>query len=377
MLRRKDGTEIAVEANAAYTEYEGWPYMLVLARDVSERKRLEESLRLAQFSVDHAGEQVLWVDEDGKIFYANESARRELDYTREEMLGLSIYDIDPTVTEPWTEAWANLKRIGTHTFDTIHRRRDGVEMQVETTSSYLEFEGRGYSSVVARNVSERKMLEKSLILTQISVERAGDMIFWVNSDGEVFFANDATCVELGYSREELVGLNYLEVAPRLPAVWSEALDLVKEHGALVRESVLRRKDGTEVPVEASSTMAEYEGREYIIVVTRDITERIKAQSEFDTEVARRRVLAEQSRDGIVIMDVTGAVREANRAYARMLGYTLDEVYQLHIWDWNAANLPREVLVGMLEDVGPEGNDLETLPPSQRRHRDRCRDQQHR
>jgi diguanylate cyclase (GGDEF)-like protein/PAS domain S-box-containing protein len=61
------------------------------------------------------------------------------------------------------------------------------------------------------------------------------------------------------------------------------------------------------------------------------------------EVNVRRMLFSQSRDGIVILDRQGRVHEVNVRFADMLGYTMQEVERLHVWDWDAAHTKDEVL----------------------------------
>ena len=86
-------------------EYEGHEYSFVSALDVSERKSSEAQLRLTQFSVDNSASQIFWVDEDARLVAVNESMCRQLGYTHDEMLRLTIYDIDPTAPQPWSTFW--------------------------------------------------------------------------------------------------------------------------------------------------------------------------------------------------------------------------------------------------------------------------------
>ena len=91
---------------------------------------------------------------------------------------------------------------------------------------------------------------------------------------------------------------------------------------------------------------------------RDITERKQAEELLQDEVSRRRLLVQQSTDGIVVLDRNGKVYEANEAYARMLGYSMEEVSQLHMWDWNT-QFTKEELLGMLEAVDESGDHFTT------------------
>ncbi len=67
---------------------------------------------------------------------------------------------------------------------------------------------------------------------------------------------------------------------------------------------------------------------------KDITERMQAEEFLKDEVNWLRILVEQSRDGIVVLDQNGRVYEANQQYTRMLGYSMDELRQLYVWDWD-------------------------------------------
>nr|WP_321498433.1 PAS domain S-box protein [uncultured Methanolobus sp.] len=85
----------------------------------------------------------------------------------------------------------------------------------------------------------------------------------------------------------------------------------------------------------------------------DITDRKLAEKALEMESMKRRILIEQSADGIVILDQNGKVFEANKKFASMLGYTEEEISSLYIWDWDT-EYTREQLLEMIilaDDVG--------------------------
>jgi two-component system cell cycle sensor histidine kinase/response regulator CckA len=90
----------------------------------------------------------------------------------------------------------------------------------------------------------------------------------------------------------------------------------------------------------------------------DITERKRAEEALAAEATRRRILIEDSRDGIVILDQDGAVFEANRRFAETLGYSPEEVRKLRVWDWDRSWSPEQVLEA-IRVLGPEGAHFET------------------
>jgi PAS domain S-box-containing protein len=96
----------------------------------------------------------------------------------------------------------------------------------------------------------------------------------------------------------------------------------------------------------------------IIFLTIAIKKRKRAEEALAEEAIRRRLLVDQSRDGIVVLDQTGKVFEANQRYAQMLGYSVEEVRELHVWDWDA-QWTREELLEQIRLVDATGDHFET------------------
>jgi PAS domain S-box-containing protein len=76
------------------------------------------------------------------------------------------------------------------------------------------------------------------------------------------------------------------------------------------------------------------------------------------EATRRRILIDQSRDGIVVLDENGKVYEANQKFAEMLGYSSEEARQLYVFDWEFL-FPREQVLEMVRTVDEAGDHFET------------------
>jgi PAS domain S-box-containing protein len=89
-----------------------------------------------------------------------------------------------------------------------------------------------------------------------------------------------------------------------------------------------------------------------------IAERKRAEEALKDEATWRRILIGESRDGIVVLDQNGKVYDANRRYAEMIGYSMEEVMQLHVWDWDT-QWTREQLLEMIERVDEAGDRFET------------------
>jgi PAS domain S-box len=86
----------------------------------------------------------------------------------------------------------------------------------------------------------------------------------------------------------------------------------------------------------------------------DITEQKQAEIKISEEARWRRLLMEQSSDGIVIIDQDGRVIEANPRYADMLGYSHEEMQMLSIWEWDVYHT-REQIKEMLQITDKNGS----------------------
>jgi PAS domain S-box-containing protein len=160
-----EGKEFFVEVTAApvFNETGEVSYIIEACRDVTDRIQLERALRLTQFSVDHAGDAVLWLGSDARIFYANDHACQHLGSSREELLSMTVHDVDPNFpAEVWPKHWEELKRRGSFTFESQHRTKNGGLVPVEITVNYIEFDGKEYNCAFVRDITERKQAEETL-----------------------------------------------------------------------------------------------------------------------------------------------------------------------------------------------------------------------
>jgi len=125
-----------------------------------------DELRFTRFAIDRACIQAFWLTRDQRIIYVNDEACRSLGYTRDELTGMKVGDIDPffpgSESEEFAEHWRLLKEIGHARFETSHRANNGRVYPVEIRSNFLEFEGMEYSCSFATDISERKRAEELL-----------------------------------------------------------------------------------------------------------------------------------------------------------------------------------------------------------------------
>ena len=327
-LRGKDGQSHNVEITGTWVDLEGKKLAVTFARDVTERKRLEESLLLTQLTVDRAPFMVHWVDAAGRLVCVNQETADALGYTREELLARYLWDIVPGMTpEIYAERWRQNKAA-----QVVHREghlltKDGRQLSLEISISHVELEGTALQVSFVRDVTERKRLEKSLRLAQYSIDRAGDMVYWLGRDGRFVYANEAACRARGYSLEELKQLHVWDINPRMSADgWPEGWRIIKEGGARTIETVEVGSDGREYPVEVTSQHLEFEGEEYGVSINRDISERKLAEQSLKDSEERYRQLFELEADALILWeDGSRRILEVNQAAVDLYGYSREQL----------------------------------------------------
>jgi len=132
-------------------------------QDITGRKRANENLRLTRFSIDHSSDGFFWMTPDARIIDVNDAACRSLGYSREELLQLSVPDIDPFyIADVWQQHFADLRHHGSQTFETVHTTKDGIQFPVEIVANYIQFGSEECNCAIVRNITERKQTEMVL-----------------------------------------------------------------------------------------------------------------------------------------------------------------------------------------------------------------------
>lgn len=134
-----------------------------LGTEIDERKRTEEALALRGYALDKVQKSVFLLDKDARFLYVNEGACRNLGYTREELLGMTVFDIDPDFSRAnLLESMRDMKTQGALVLETRHRTKSGTVIPVEISANYFTQEGHEYVLALVRDISERKLLERAL-----------------------------------------------------------------------------------------------------------------------------------------------------------------------------------------------------------------------
>jgi len=307
--------------------------MVSIWRDETERERERMDLRFTRHAVDTATECILLMRSDAKLFYVNNAACRTLGYSADELLSLTIHDIDMGLdAKRWTQHWADIRRRGSFTDESLFRTQSGSLIPVEVSISYRKLGRDAFAYSVARDISKRREAEEALRTIEdryAMATRAGRTGVW---DWDLlsgqFFVDPIIMELLGYEDHEfptdIHGWNHLlhpgdrqaadEAAAACLAGTTEEYYL--EHRMVHRDESIRwiLARGKVIHDAAANPIR-------VVGTNTDITERRQAER----ELREFREIADNANYGMAVADLDGNLLYLNTNFAAVHGYTADEL----------------------------------------------------
>ncbi|MCF7955364.1 MAG: ABC transporter substrate-binding protein [Phycisphaerae bacterium] len=259
----------------------------LLAND-QQLRAANQQLYMTQVSVDKAAFEAYWITEDACFSYVNDQACSSLGFSRQELLKLSVCDIDQEyVRQIWDKHWQELKTKKKLTFQSVHVRKDKSTYPAELTVNYLEYDGVGYNIAFAQDITERQKAEELLRESQIKYKRlfnemtSGAALHEIICDSygkpvdyRFLDVNPAFEKLTGLAAEDIVGKTVLEIMPDTEPEWIEKYGDVAISGNSIFFENYSHVLSKHYEVRAYSPQAGH-----FAVIFHDVTERKKGEIE--------------------------------------------------------------------------------------------------
>jgi PAS domain S-box-containing protein len=319
-----------------------------------ERKDMEEKLKFLEFTIDSIPDAVYCITLDGRFCNVNAAACGMLGYSREELLLLSVHDIDPDYThEEGQSDLEELRLTGTLKLKRFHATKDCRIIPVEITSNYFTYNKCEYICCIVRDITDRREPEEELRENEEKFRVLADTspaAICVYQGEYLVYLNPAMIQLTGYTEQELMEMRFWDwMHPEFRESVRER-GLARQRGELVPspyELKCITKNGEEKWLFLSAGRIDYKGRPAGIVTMFDINDRKRMEEEllqahYDLEKrVEERTADFRNANELLLQEITDrkraeeALRESESAVRRKLESILDpegEIGELDLAD---------------------------------------------
>jgi len=325
-----------------------------LMQEIAERKRAMEALRESEEKFRSLAEQspnMIFINNRGKLVYANQKCEEVMGYKREEFyspdfdfLTLIAPEFMPMVKSRVSKH-VNGKDLQPYEYTLITKQ--GKRIEGILTTKLISYNGESAILGIVTDITERKRAEEKLKSSEerlkILFDFAPDAYYLSNLKGTFIDGNKVAEELTGYKKEELVGKNFLKRKLLSSDQIPKAAALLAKN-ALGRatgpdEFILNRKDGTRVRVEIRTYPVKIKNKILVLGIARDITERTRAQDALQQSFKKlRKTLDETVRALATAVELRDPYTSGHQqrvaklacAIAKEMGLSEEQIEGIHI-----------------------------------------------
>ncbi|NPU85936.1 MAG: PAS domain S-box protein [Syntrophaceae bacterium] len=344
---RKDGRDLWLGQNTQLLFQEGEAIAFqAVARDITDRRHAEDALRdserqyrlLAENSTD-----VIWtMTLDGRFTYVSPSVKALSGYTPEEVMEIPFHQyvvesyVEPAMTELAAQlAMSPADRARSMTLEIQQYCKDGSVKDIEITACWL-FDENGNPVGVqgsTRDITDRKKIEEQYRILAELFELSPLAIAVHDLEGRFLYANQRLLELHGYTREESEGLRVQMLdTPESAALIEDRVREVMTTGEARFDVEHLRRDGTRFPMEAIAKAAKWGGKDVVLSVATDITERKRMEEALRENEEQYRLVVENAEEAISIAQ-EGRHCFINRRAVEIIGRPREEILDTPFLDY--------------------------------------------
>jgi len=278
-LIRKDGSIISIANSAAPIKYSNGEIIgvVIVFRDITKEREVEKSKDQLAFLVESSHEAIFTIDLDYNITSWNKGAEKIYGYKAEEILGKSAYILTPKDRHHELKEYISraLSEKSPIHYETVRLRKDGskVDLMISISPVFDDYGNFLGISAIAHDISDRIRSQEMLRRYKMLSDSTSDIILFVEyPSGRIIEANHAAVKAYGYEQQELLSLTIHDLRAN-----SDRKDIKIQLRKALKgkrfETVHRRKDGSTFPVEVNSVGGILQGKQVLLSICRDITQR--------------------------------------------------------------------------------------------------------
>ncbi len=364
----KDGSIVSTEvATTLLFDKRGKPSEIIgITRDITERKKTEDALRkerdFSSILIQSSAAFYVAIKSDGRIMMMNDAMLNALGYAADEVANAD-YILKFVPPDEHEKVKKIFKEFTDENASTVNVNcvlaKDGRKLYVEWHGKPIFKNSKlDYIIGIGIDITERKNAEEELQKSEIKFrtifESSRDAV-GVSKNGIHVLANPAYLRMFGYdSEEELFGHSILElIAPSQMEIIKSNVEKRKkgEPVPTFYESVGKRKDGTEFPMEVHVSTFVLNNEQYSMVVERDITERRRSENAIIQSEVKFRTIFENIQDVYFESSLDGIITEISPSISSFSQYSREELVGRSLYDVYELIEERKALINKLKTDG--------------------------
>jgi len=304
-----------------------------VATNITEQKKTEEALRASEKYLVEILNSVLTgvviIDEKThEIVDANPNALEKIGASKEHVIGKVCH----CFICPAEKGKCPISDLG-QTVDRSERvllRANGERIPILKTVTTIMWKGHKYLIESLIDITEQKKAEEALRESEEKYRELlngmNDTAWVIDFDGNIIDVNDSAVEVLGYSREEFRSIGLTGIDSNLdPEEIKGLVEGMPADEIQVFETAHTTKDGKKIPVEISSSLVTYQGKQAILSIARNITERKRAEKKLRQSEERYRTVLENTGTAMCIIEEDKTISMVNRRFEELSGYSWEEL----------------------------------------------------
>lgn len=308
-----------------------------IANDITKEKNavalLNKTLADRQRILDFSLDMICEFDREGKFIQVSKACKEILGYLPEELIGKQSIDLVIEEDKPATlDIVKNISSggVSTSNFENRYSRKDGHVVNLLWSVRWDENDKTMYC--IAKDATEIRGNEQALGLSEqryryLFNNNPMPLFIFDFSTLDIIEVNDAAIKKYGYSMQEFIGLNIVDIRP------AGDINLLKEvlkdenSYSHVNEKIWKhlKKNGELMYMQITGNLIDYKGRRCVLTLLDDVTEKIKAEKKTRDSEDKRRLIMNAALDAIICMDTKGCITFWNPQAEKIFGWKEGEV----------------------------------------------------
>ncbi|WP_425235698.1 sigma 54-interacting transcriptional regulator [Ulvibacterium sp.] len=309
---------------------------------------LHHELSIKEWLIDALPYEVIWASESGKIIYANAKFCKRLGYKKSELMKLSIFDLNVTVTkESWKAHWETIKQEKAQYFKAIHKTKSGKFYEAEVFAQFFSNNGKELICSIINDITESSFY-RSLLRDTESIANVGGWTFNMQ-DKSILVTEEAFCIMETSNKDHFAPGN----AVKFFKDEEKAKILFKNlwrNGAEFDEILESKSDPSKFIRAIAKPIKKGDNLFKIIGIYQDVTE----QQQKENRLKLFKEIIDNAQDLVYVYNREGKLLHYSDTVSRQLGFSRKQLDDFYIYDLDA-NITKEWWHGHFDELKEKGS----------------------